>query len=196
MKSWEARVERLIREAQERGEFDNLPGAGKPIEGLDKPHDSPGHLRRVQVGHHDAGVVGQGFLSPAGVGERDDRQASRQCLEIDQGERVLTGRQEEDVRGELLAAAPLAAQAREVVGLAGGSEVVAARARKLVDTDLRLATHLADWTFYADPEDPVAQQLILDTYKARILDPASNVQERLAYIDQMVAARARQLARD
>ena len=32
-------VERQIREATERGEFDNLPGAGKPIEDLDKPHD-------------------------------------------------------------------------------------------------------------------------------------------------------------
>ena len=32
-------VERQIREATERGEFDNLPGAGKPIADLDKPHD-------------------------------------------------------------------------------------------------------------------------------------------------------------
>ena len=32
-------VERRIREATERGEFDNLPGAGKPIADLDKPHD-------------------------------------------------------------------------------------------------------------------------------------------------------------
>jgi hypothetical protein len=32
-------VERQIREAMERGEFDNLPGAGKPIPDLDKPHD-------------------------------------------------------------------------------------------------------------------------------------------------------------
>jgi hypothetical protein len=32
-------VERRIREATERGEFDNLPGAGKPIPDLDKPHD-------------------------------------------------------------------------------------------------------------------------------------------------------------
>jgi hypothetical protein len=32
-------VERQIREATERGEFDNLPGAGRPIEDLDKPHD-------------------------------------------------------------------------------------------------------------------------------------------------------------
>ena len=32
-------VERQIREATERGEFDNLPGAGKPIADLDQPHD-------------------------------------------------------------------------------------------------------------------------------------------------------------
>ncbi|MFW5475031.1 DUF1992 domain-containing protein [Knoellia sp. CPCC 206450] len=32
--SW---VEKLIREAQERGEFDDLPGAGKPLRGLDDP---------------------------------------------------------------------------------------------------------------------------------------------------------------
>jgi DnaJ homologue, subfamily C, member 28, conserved domain len=32
-------VERQIREAMERGEFDDLPGAGRPIADLDKPHD-------------------------------------------------------------------------------------------------------------------------------------------------------------
>src|SRR5918997_2891173 len=31
---YESWVERQIREAMERGEFDNLPGAGKPIPGL------------------------------------------------------------------------------------------------------------------------------------------------------------------
>ena len=36
---FETWVERQIREATERGEFDNLPGAGKPLEDLDKPHD-------------------------------------------------------------------------------------------------------------------------------------------------------------
>jgi hypothetical protein len=30
-------VERQIREAQERGAFDDLPGAGKPLPGLDRP---------------------------------------------------------------------------------------------------------------------------------------------------------------
>ncbi|NJP33934.1 DnaJ family domain-containing protein [Micromonospora thermarum] len=36
---WEATVEAQIRAAQERGEFDNLPGAGKPIPGRDQPYD-------------------------------------------------------------------------------------------------------------------------------------------------------------
>jgi hypothetical protein len=43
-------VERQIRAATERGEFDNLPGAGKPIPDLDEPHDElwwvKGKLRR------------------------------------------------------------------------------------------------------------------------------------------------------
>jgi hypothetical protein len=32
-------IDRLIREAEARGDFDRLPGLGKPIPGLDKPHD-------------------------------------------------------------------------------------------------------------------------------------------------------------
>lgn len=35
--SHETWVDRQIREAQERGEFDDLPGAGKPLPGLDRP---------------------------------------------------------------------------------------------------------------------------------------------------------------
>ncbi|MEU5723522.1 DUF1992 domain-containing protein [Micromonospora sp. NPDC047738] len=37
--SWDAAVEAQIRSAQERGEFDNLPGAGKPIPGRGLPYD-------------------------------------------------------------------------------------------------------------------------------------------------------------
>ncbi|SBT41539.1 protein of unknown function (DUF1992) [Micromonospora auratinigra] len=36
---WEASVEAQIRSAQERGEFDNLPGAGRPIPGRNLPYD-------------------------------------------------------------------------------------------------------------------------------------------------------------
>jgi hypothetical protein len=52
---WENSVERQIREAIERGEFDNLSGAGKPLAGLDGPHDEEWwvkeKLRREKVSH-------------------------------------------------------------------------------------------------------------------------------------------------
>lgn len=37
--SWESWIERQIREADERGDFDELPGRGKPLPGIDGPHD-------------------------------------------------------------------------------------------------------------------------------------------------------------
>jgi DnaJ homologue, subfamily C, member 28, conserved domain len=36
---WESWIDRQIRRARERGEFDDLPGAGRPIPDLDKPFD-------------------------------------------------------------------------------------------------------------------------------------------------------------
>jgi hypothetical protein len=39
-------VEWQIREATERGAFDDLPGAGKPIADLDEPHDELWWVRR------------------------------------------------------------------------------------------------------------------------------------------------------
>jgi hypothetical protein len=35
----ESPVERQIRQAMERGEFDDLPGAGRPIPGAGEPYD-------------------------------------------------------------------------------------------------------------------------------------------------------------
>ncbi len=32
-------MDAVIRESQDRGEFDDLPGRGRPIPGIDKPHD-------------------------------------------------------------------------------------------------------------------------------------------------------------
>lgn len=42
----ESLIERRIREAMERGDFDNLPGAGKPIADLDETEDELSWLRR------------------------------------------------------------------------------------------------------------------------------------------------------
>ena len=43
---WETWVERQIRESMERGDFDNLPGAGKPIPDLAAPYDELWWLRK------------------------------------------------------------------------------------------------------------------------------------------------------
>ena len=37
--SWETWIDRQIREGMERGDFDDLPGHGKPIADVDRPHD-------------------------------------------------------------------------------------------------------------------------------------------------------------
>lgn len=37
--SWESWIDRQIRESQERGEFDHLPGAGEPLPSLGHVHD-------------------------------------------------------------------------------------------------------------------------------------------------------------
>lgn len=44
--SWESWIDRQIREAAERGEFEDLPGKGKPIPDLDKPHDENWWIRQ------------------------------------------------------------------------------------------------------------------------------------------------------
>lgn len=44
--SWESWVDAIIREGRDRGDFDNLSGAGKPIAGLDKPHDELWWVRK------------------------------------------------------------------------------------------------------------------------------------------------------
>lgn len=43
---WESWIDRQVREAQERGDFDHLPAAGKPIPGLRGPHDELWWLKR------------------------------------------------------------------------------------------------------------------------------------------------------
>ncbi len=43
---WESWIDRQIREATERGEFDDLAGAGKPIPDLDKPFDELWWVKR------------------------------------------------------------------------------------------------------------------------------------------------------
>jgi hypothetical protein len=43
--SWESWVEQQIRTGMERGEFDGLPGAGRPLDGLGEHHDEDWWLK-------------------------------------------------------------------------------------------------------------------------------------------------------
>jgi hypothetical protein len=53
--SWEDFAEERIRDAQEQGEFDALPGFGQPIPGIDQPHDElwwvKEKLKRERLSH-------------------------------------------------------------------------------------------------------------------------------------------------
>jgi len=85
---------------------------------------------------------------------------------------------------------------RSIVDEMGGMERLVERAREILETDSRLASQYADWAFEADPSDPLAQELVIDVYRERILDPNCRTQEALAYIDAMTAARHAKLRGD
>jgi DnaJ family protein C protein 28 len=55
-RDWESAIERQIREAMERGEFDHLPGAGKPLN-LDENPYTPEDWRLAFKVLKDAGVA-------------------------------------------------------------------------------------------------------------------------------------------
>lgn len=54
--SFDEIVEAMIREAQERGEFDNLPGKGKPID-LSAYFETPEEIRMAQSVLKNAGMT-------------------------------------------------------------------------------------------------------------------------------------------
>ena len=81
--SWESWIDKQIRDAMERGEFDNLPGKGKPLPDIDKPRDElwwvREKLRREEVS----------YLPPT-LQVRKDLDEAR--------ERIRTAPTEDDVR--------------------------------------------------------------------------------------------------
>lgn len=80
-------------------------------------------------------------------------------------------------------------EAAEALRLAGGVEAVDKRARALLPTKPRLAARLADWALFGAPDDPVALQLAIDVYLARIMEKDMPVQEAGVYF--AAAGRAR-----
>ncbi|HZU71781.1 MAG TPA: DUF1992 domain-containing protein [Acidimicrobiales bacterium] len=56
--SWGSWIDRQIEKARQRGDFDDLPGSGRPIADLDQPHDEMWWVKRKL---RDEGVS---FLPP------------------------------------------------------------------------------------------------------------------------------------
>jgi hypothetical protein len=50
-------VDMQVQQAMRRGEFDDLPGAGKPIAGLDRPHDPDWWIKRLIERERITGVL-------------------------------------------------------------------------------------------------------------------------------------------
>jgi len=68
MDKWEPLIDRMIRESMDRGEFDNLPGAGQPIDLAENSYEPP-ELRNVHRLLRNAG------FAPAWIEERKDIEA-------------------------------------------------------------------------------------------------------------------------
>jgi alkyl sulfatase BDS1-like metallo-beta-lactamase superfamily hydrolase len=86
--------------------------------------------------------------------------------------------------------APLDHEARELVQLAGGARQVIQRAVALADSNPELASHLADWAWYADSDDPEVAQGALNVYARRVAKPLPT-QEVLVYAEHMVRLQLR-----
>jgi len=65
-------VDMQIQQAIRRGEFDNLPGAGKPIADLDRPHDPDWWLKRLIERERITGVLPPALALRKEDAEMDD----------------------------------------------------------------------------------------------------------------------------
>jgi hypothetical protein len=103
-----------VRDAMARGEFDNRPGAGKPIPGLDKPYDPDWWVKRLIERENVSGVLPPALAlrkEDALLTERIDEQVTaadvRRLLE-DFNARVV------DARRQLLGGPPVITPTRDI----------------------------------------------------------------------------------
>ena len=65
MKHWESLIDQKIREAMEQGEFDDLPGKGKPIDTSENPFEDP----EMRLAHR---MLRNAGFAPSWIEERKD----------------------------------------------------------------------------------------------------------------------------
>ncbi|WP_310961961.1 DnaJ family domain-containing protein [Nocardioides terrisoli] len=120
--SW---VDQQIRVAMAKGEFDNLPGAGKPIKDLGSSHDPDWWLKKLIEREQITGV-----LPPALALRKEDAELEA-SLDKEWSERVVRDRLEDfnrrviEARRQLLGGPPVITRTRDV-----DAEVAAWRRRR------------------------------------------------------------------
>ena len=65
MKHWESLIDQKIREAMEQGEFDDLPGKGKPVDTSENPFEDP----EMRLAHR---MLRNAGFAPSWIEERKD----------------------------------------------------------------------------------------------------------------------------
>jgi DnaJ family protein C protein 28 len=65
MKHWESLIDQKIREGMERGEFDDLPGKGKPVDTSENPFEDP----EMRMAHR---MLRNAGFAPLWIEERKD----------------------------------------------------------------------------------------------------------------------------
>jgi hypothetical protein len=65
MKHWESLIDQKIREAMERGEFDDLPGKGQPVDTSENPFEDP----EMRLAHR---MLRNAGFAPSWIEERKD----------------------------------------------------------------------------------------------------------------------------
>jgi hypothetical protein len=125
---WDSLAEHRIREAQARGEFDNLPGYGKPIPGIDEPYDE---LWWVKDKLKREGLSG---LPPALALRLDVQQTLERIAGL--ASEVQVRREIEGLNDRILKAssAPVWGPPVDVIPLAVDQTVIEWRARKVSPT--------------------------------------------------------------
>ena len=68
MKRWESLIDQRIREAMEQGEFEDLPGKGKPVDTSENPFEDP----ELRLAHR---VLRNAGFAPSWIEERKDIEA-------------------------------------------------------------------------------------------------------------------------
>jgi alkyl sulfatase BDS1-like metallo-beta-lactamase superfamily hydrolase len=80
-------------------------------------------------------------------------------------------------------------QSKVITEMAGGVQNMIKLARSMMINDIAMAAHIADWAFFSEPGDEEVQKLVIEVYSKRIMNPESNTQEMLAYLDHMAMVR-------